>query len=713
MANAQLQTGFFAPATWAWSRLFDRIDNWLEEEAESLPLWMPVMLGAGIASWWLLPGSVAYVGALVIAIALAILGAVAGARTRRWASALMIGSLCVGIGLTLMWLRAEWVAAPVIERPVVVLFDAHIVDIEPIPARGDLRLLLRPMARTDMPPQVRVTMPIDAPAVARLAVGRPIRLRARLMPPPRAALPSGYDFAARAWFDRIGAVGSVLGDVQLPAAARGQMSLRQSLSVQVRRAIDGDAGGVAAALATGDRGGISPEAEEAMRRSGLAHLLSVSGLHISAAVGATYWLALRLLALFPYLALRLPLTAIAAAAGALVGLGYTVLTGAEVPTVRSLIAAVLVLMAIIIGREALTLRLVAAGALAVMLVLPESIASPSFQLSFAAVTAIVALHSQPTARGWFLWRDEPTMARLARGLGSVLLTGIVVELALMPIALFHFHKAGLYGALANVLAIPLTTFIIMPTEALALLLDSVGLGAPLWWLAERALLALLWLAFAVAEAPGAVAALPAMPWWAFAGAIFGGLWLTLWQQRHRLLGVIPITVALIWTASLPAPDLLVTSDGRHVATRLADGRYALLRGRAGEFVREQMAEAAGSDHIMSAVADLPQAQCNRDFCRWQIDRGGRRWTILAARTRDRSDWQSLIDACAAADIVIADRWLPQACTPRWLKIDRAMLEHSGGLAINLSPPSVRAARDRGRGKPWDEPPTVAGDANGR
>jgi competence protein ComEC len=411
--------------------------------------------------------------------------------------------------------------------------------------------------------------------------------------------------------------------------------------------------------------------------------------------------------------LRLPLTAIAAAAGALVGLGYTVLTGAEVPTVRSLIAAVLVLMAIIIGREALTLRLVAAGALAVMLVLPESIASPSFQLSFAAVTAIVALHSQPTARGWFLWRDEPTMARLARGLGSVLLTGIVVELALMPIALFHFHKAGLYGALANVLAIPLTTFIIMPTEALALLLDSVGLGAPLWWLAERALLALLWLAFAVAEAPGAVAALPAMPWWAFAGAIFGGLWLTLWQQRHRLLGVIPITVALIWTASLPAPDLLVTSDGRHVATRLADGRYALLRGRAGEFVREQMAEAAGSDHIMSAVADLPQAQCNRDFCRWQIDRGGRRWTILAARTRDRSDWQSLIDACAAADIVIADRWLPQACTPRWLKIDRAMLEHSGGLAINLSPPSVRAARDRGRGKPWDEPPTVAGDANGR
>ncbi len=713
MAFVQLQTGFFAPATWGWAELSNRLDNWLEQEAESLPLWLPVMLGGGIALWWLLPGGAAYPGVVAIACATALVAALAGAGTRRWARALLFGSACVGIGLALMWWRAERVAAPVLERAVVVQFDARIADIEPIPARGDMRLLLRPTARPDLPRQVRVTMPIDAPDAARLAVGRPIRLRARLMPPPRAALPGGYDFAARAWFDQIGAVGSVLGAVQLPEAARGEASLRQSLSAHIRGNIAGDAGGIAAALATGDRGGISPAADEAMRRSGLAHLLSVSGLHITAAVGGTYWVVLRILALFPFIALRLPLTAIAAGAGALTGLGYTLLTGAEVPTVRSLIAALLVLVAIVIGREALTLRLVAAGALCVMVLLPESIASPSFQLSFAAVTSIVALHGHERVRGWFLRRDEPLAARLLRGFGSVLLTGITVELALMPIALFHFHKAGLYGALANVIAIPLTTFVIMPAEALALALDGAGLGAPFWWMAEMALRVLMSIAYAVADAPGAVAALPAMPWWAFAGAVIGGLWVTLWQKRHRWIGIMPIVAALLWTASTPSPDLLVTGDGRHVATRIADGRYAVLRGGAGDFVRAQLAEAAGSDVAMTAVADLDQAECNRDYCRWQIDRGGRRWTVLAALSRDRSEWQSLIDACAAADIVVADRWLPDACRPRWLKIDRDMLAQTGGLAINLTARTTRAARDRARGKPWDTPPTVSGMADRR
>lgn len=706
MAMVQLQTGFFAPATSAVSRASAVLDSWLEGEAESLPTWLPVMLGSGIALWWLLPGTQAHIGVLVLASAAILCAIGAGLVRLRWARLLLVASIAIALGMALMWWRAERVAQPVLARPAVVSFDSRVERVEPIPARGDLRLLLRPIARTDLPPLVRVTMDIDAPQADRLVAGRLIRLRARLMPPPRAALPGGYDFAARAWFAGIGAVGSVLGDVQVAGSLHGEPGVRQRLSHHIRARIDGDAGGIAAALATGDRGGISPEADEAMRRSGLAHLLSVSGLHITAAVGGAYWLVLRLLALSPWLALRLPLTAVAAGAGALTGLGYTLLTGAEVPTVRSLIAALLVLIAIVIGREALTLRLVAAGALAIMLVLPESIASPGFQLSFAAVTAIVALHGHSRVRAWFARRDEGWPLRLVRGLASVLLTGLVVELALMPIALFHFHKAGLYGALANVVAIPMTTFVIMPIEALALALDSVGAGGPFWWLAEQALHMLLSLAFMVSEAPGAVAALPAMPWWAFAAAVLGGLWASLWQQKHRWWGLLPLAGALVYTAQLPAPDLLVTADGRHVATRTSAGEYAVLRSGAGEFVREQLAEAAGSDVPMTSVADQRDAECNRDFCRWSVDRDGRRWIILAARSRDRTEWQSLVNACAAADIVIADRRLPSACSPRWLKIDRALLESTGGLAISLSARQIRAARDSARGKPWDQPAVV-------
>ena len=235
-------------------------------------------------------------------------------------------------------------------------------------------------------------------------------------------------------------------------------------------------------MATGDTGGIEEPDQEAMRRSGLAHLLSVSGLHITAVVGLTMILASRLLALNMRLALtgRVPLVSAATAAAA--ALGYTWLTGSEVPTIRSCIAALLVLAAMAMGREALTLRLVATGALVVLLLWPESLASPSFQLSFAAVTAIIALAEHPAVRRWFAPREEGWAGRTLRGAGSLLLTGLIVEIVLMPIAVYHFHKAGVYGALANIIAIPLTTFVVMPLEALALLFDAIGLGAPFWWL---------------------------------------------------------------------------------------------------------------------------------------------------------------------------------------------------------------------------------------
>src|SRR5690606_20635949 len=329
--------------------------------------------------------------------------------------------------------------------------------VEPLPAKGRIRILALPQRRSDLPPRVRLTLRSEQ--AVDLAEGEAIGVRARLMPPPTASLPGGYDFAQRAWFDGIGAVGTVLGEVsRAPARGAARPSVRARLSAHIHGQIEGSAGGIAAALVTGDRGAISEADEEAMRRSGLAHLLSISGLHVTAVVGFAMLLTMRLLALSPRLALAGAVLPLAAAAGALAGGGYTLLAGAEVPTLRSFIAALLVLVAFLMGREALTLRLVAAGALIVLIWRPEALAGPSFQLSFAAVTAIIALHESRPMQRFLAGRDEPWLFRLGRGIAGLLITGLVVEVALAPIALFHFHKAGLYGALANVVAIPLTTF---------------------------------------------------------------------------------------------------------------------------------------------------------------------------------------------------------------------------------------------------------------
>ncbi|MCW3837763.1 ComEC/Rec2 family competence protein [Sphingomonas canadensis] len=680
----------------AAARLRDRLELWLETEREQLVLWLPVMLGAGIAAWFALPGAAHWIAFLAACGGLALVAlALSGGRLGR---AIGVAAIAMAIGCALVWWRAESVAVPVLERAAIVTLTGRIERVEQLPARGLVRLTLAADV-PGLPPRLRVNLAEpDLPAGA--TRGAVIRLRARLMPPPAAAVPGAYDYAQVAWFQAIGATGR--GFAPVTVAAPGETAgadLRARLSAHIQSQVAGSAGGIASALATGDRGAISEEDAEAMRRSGLAHLLSVSGLHVTAVTAAAMLIVLRLLALSPWLALAWRLPLVAAGAGALAAVGYTWLTGAEVPTIRSCIAALLVLLALSLGREAITLRLVAAGALVVLLLWPEALAGPSFQLSFAAVTAIVALHEHPRVRGWFARREEGRGRRLLRGAAGLLLTGVVVEVALMPIALFHFHQAGVYGALANIVAIPLTTFVIMPLEALALLLDVAGIGAPAWWVAEQVLHLLLGLAHLTAGAPGAVAALPAMPGGAFALIVGGGLWLALWRSRARRLGLAPLAAGLVWALLTPAPDLLVTGDGRHLAVRAADGGMALLRDRAGDYVRGMLGENGGVDDALGSLAEQPWARCSRDIC--LFDAGGRR--IVATRSSYMLRWEAMAAVCRSADIVVSDRRLPQGCAPRWLKLDRETLAHTGGVAIRFADGEVRSVRTPGDRHPWVDP----------
>ncbi|HET8750271.1 MAG TPA: ComEC/Rec2 family competence protein, partial [Sphingomicrobium sp.] len=282
-------------------------------------------------------------------------------------------------------------------------------------------------------------------------------------------------------------------------------------------------------------------------------------------------------------------------------------------------------------------------------------------------------------------------------------TGLAVEIALMPFALFHFHRAGLYGVGANIVAIPLTTFVIMPLEAGALALDSVGWGAPFWWLCGFAIDALLRLAHAVSSASGAVALLPVMPGWAFALMVGGGLWLSLWMTRLRLLGFLPIALGALGAAFSPSPDLLVTGDGKHVAVVRA-GTPLILRERTGDYIRSLFAEASGFDGDPPNLGARPYSDCSRDACVALIRKGSGEWRLLATRSSTLIDWVTIVRACAEADIVVSDRRLPRGCTPKWLKLDSARLRQTGGVSIYLgAAPHIETVADRVGLHPWAQP----------
>lgn len=688
----------------AMARMLDRVERALEMERDQLGLWVPVMLAGGIALWLVLPDRLAWLAGMAALAGVALAGVATGVE-RRIGRAVLVTGLAALIGMVVIWSRADWVAAPRIDRPLVAMVTGRIETVERLPARELVRLTIA----TDpalLPPRIRLNVDqADLPAL--VPGGAHIAVRARLMPPAPPAVPGGYDYARTAWFLGIGAGGKALDPPKIDAGAGGGgfstwlADRRARLSAHIEQRVTGaSAGGIAASFATGDQGAIGEEDAEAIRRSGLAHLLSVSGLHVSAVVGGVMLLTLRLFALSPRLALHAPLLLVAAGAGALAGIGYTLLSGAQVPTIRSCVAALLVLAGIAMGREAITLRLVATGALIVLLLWPEALAGPSFQLSFAAVTALIAFLEHPKVVSFSAGRDEHWAARLGRSLAVLLLSGVVIEAALAPIALFHFHKSGLYGAAANIVAIPLTTFVIMPLEAVALLLDIAGLGAPFWWLVSKALALLLWIAHRVGDAPGAVAMLPSMAWGAFALMIAGGLWIALWRTKMRRWGTVPLVIGAVWALQSPVPDLLVTGDGRHVAVVLADGRVALLRDRAGDYIRDVLSEAAGVDGEPVPIDALQAARCSADLCEAQLRRGSRAWTLLATRSPYLVDIARMNRACARADIVISDRRMPRSCRPRWIVIDRPLLARSGGLSIDLERGVVETVAGSVGRHPW-------------
>ncbi len=700
-----------------WRKLSDlssgltRAEEFLAASRFELAPWLVVGFAAGIAAWFAAGNAWQWLGVIALALSGA-LGAAAvlhadGRYPYLRRSALLAG-LAVALGCSFVWGKSALVGTTPLARPTVTWLTGRLLVREEQPAQQRVRLRLATRdPGTGRPMLVRVNLD-HANDRPELVEGAVVRLRARLVPPAPPMLPGGYNFARAAWFSGIAATGSVLGAVTVVnpgEQASAVRRLQRKLSHHVREQLDGSPGAIAAAFASGDRGAIAPADEDALRDAGLTHLLSISGLHVSAVIAAAYFIALRVLALFPWLALRVRVPIMAAGAGALAGIGYTLLTGAEVPTIRSCIAAVLVMLALVLGREPLSMRMIAVAALLVLLIWPEAVVSPGFQMSFASVVAIVALHSAAPMRAYNAPREEPLWARWSRQLAMLLLTGVVIELALMPIGLFHFHRSGVYGALANVVAIPLTTLASMPLIALALLADSVGAGAPFWWLAGKSLELLLALAHWTAAIPGAVTMMPSMGQGAFALFLAGGLWLALWQARSRLWGLVPALIGVLLLTQVRAPDLLISGDGRHVGiTGQAPGELLVLRESRSGYTRDNLIESAGMNGQTRLLESWPGARCNRDFCAVMIEREGRQWQLLIGRGTDYVSERGLAAACERVDIVIAPRYLPWSCKPRWIKADRRMLDQSGGLTIDLTKGEVRSvAGDQGQHGWWKPP----------
>lgn len=655
-------------------------------ERTRAPLWIPVLIGAGALAYFAMPWRAYWLASLLMCVGLS-LGALASLPAG-WRG-LAAAPLLLGLGLGAAWIRAEHLQTPTLQQPIIQAeVTGRVRSAEPRAQGGSRILLDHVQVRSGNGSfhlgLVRVTQRGETTV---LSSGQRVSLKAWLQPPRPPLTPDGYDAARRAWFEGVGATGIVMGPVILvkPVAAQPTFlqwieGLRQKLGILIRTRIPGAPGAVAAALVTGERAPIPEWVETAMRQSGLTHLLSISGLHIAVVAGLAFLTVRKTLLLSSWVGLHWPVKAIAILASAIAALAYTLLSGASWPTVRACLATLVVLLGTLVGRQAISLRVIAAAATLILVLRPEAVVNPSFQLSFAAVTALVAASQSRIARRWLSRRPEDgTLRRLLRAAGLLILTGLAVEAMLAPIVIRHFNQTSLYGVAANLFAIPFTGMVIMPTLGVALLLELFGLAAPFWRLCEAAIMMLLRLADWVSGLPGAVILVPTPPLGAATLLVFALLWAMLWRGRLRILAVPMAIIALGGIATAQRPAGFVDGDGKIVALWRADRDLVVSTARSGRFAGSLWAEDLAARRVVW-LGDTAR-DCTAAWCRMVLPgrAAGQGWVLLHVRAF--MPRYSLEPLCADADWVIASRRLPRWCQPRRQRLDMPALKGKGGLVF--------------------------------
>lgn len=555
-----------------------------------------------------------------------------------------------------------------------------------------------------LPSRVRISL---AKAPDWLRPGEWIRVRAILRPLPPPVAPGSYDFARTLWFDGIGAVGFSMGTAERePARQSGGLvrrfstwmaAVRKATSDRIRAQLDARAGPIAAAFLTGERALISDDDRQAMRDSSLAHLLSISGLHMALA-GFGFLAALRFIFAFvPAIALNYPVKKWAAVAALFASFGYLLLSGASIPALRSFIMIAIAFISIIADRPAVSMRVVALSALAILIVMPESWIDPSFQMSFAAVVGLVS------AFEWWQRRKSPVVATgvLSRGirvLGATAATSLVAGLATTPFAAYHFNRFANYGIAANLLAMPVVSFVIMPAGVVALLAMPFGLDGPPLQVMGWGINVMLDVAHWVAGWPGASWSVAAMPSLALVLTVAGGLWIALWQQAWRAAGIALVVAGFIASFFGARPDLIVARDGRNFAVRGGDGRLHLLSARRGAFGSEQWLK---RDADPRAVRDAKGGDdvfvCDAARCTANIDGRDDRKVLYALAPA------AFANGCEGVAVVIDETVEDhKACSTARLTISTDLLEREGAVAVSFSGQNLRwtsVARERGF-RPW-------------
>ena len=699
-----------------WAALY-RAAFETEAEHRRFFLWVPVAFGAGIVLYFcagrepLLP--------LIAGLAGLLAAGAAFASSHRRAFALLVGFAALFAGMATAGWRTASLAAPVLERTRIVAVQGWIEEMDF--RREGARFVLRVTATDGLEPaktpyRVRLTTRRTPPFEA----GTYVEVKARLLPPSRAAQPGGYDFARDAWFARIGAVGSVLGrmeEAEAPeppgfwlAADMAVDRARNALARRVDTIVGGDPGAIAAAMVTGKRDLLSEDARSLIREAGIYHVITISGVQMTLVAGIFFVGLRRLLALSRTLALGYPIKKWAAGAAIVAAVAYDVMTGSRIGTERALFMTLIMLTAVILDRHALTMRNLALAAMAVLVWQPEALLGASFQLSFAAVAALVSVYEARSAahareaqrqvtvpahaggrRGWFGRRRAG-----GHGLRGALVATFFATSATASFMAYDFHEMNPYVMIGNPLTLTIIEVFAVPGALIGTLLYPFGLDAFVWHWVGLGIAIIMAAARFIGSLPGSSLHLPAFAPWSLAFFALAVLSAVIWRTWPLKLAAVPLALlGLLGALSGPTFDVAVAAGGEAAAVRGEDGRLVVIGRRPSLFDAEQWLRA-------DADARAPKTAVSKERCDplgcVAILKDGRAVSLVL-------DPAAFAEDCLRAAVIVTPLLAPTGCAAP-VVIDRDSLRRTGAvtLAANGTGFSASSVRAVDEDRPWSPAP---------
>jgi competence protein ComEC len=663
----------------------------LQQEYDRLFLWTPILFSIGIATYFCLPFEPATGwGFSVLATV------VAGFfyfRNHFLGRIIFLGLLVLVAGYVISQAKTLYIDTPMITEKVKDIVVEGVVDgVEHRPK--NIRATMSQLSFSNwpegqkQPAKIRLTFRKEGEV---LSPGQTIRVPAVLMPARGPVAEGAFDFALRSYFEGLGAVGFasdspvILSEHEIGFIAH----VRHQLNLALRDKMKPLTGAVACALITGDRSGIPDKVRQQFADSGIAHILAISGLHLSIIAGLVFLLVRRGFCLFPRFALNMQTKKWAAAISILFTFGYLLLCSGATPAMRAFYMTSFVMLAVILDRAALTLRNVALAAMFILVLWPEVLFNPSFQMSFAAVTALIAAYERYRGSISIFTLSQYHLSRGVSYGAGIILTTLIASVATAPYTIFTFNRFAIHAIEANLIAIPLTTFWIMPAALVSVLTLPLGLAEYPLMVFGAGIDILIEIADTVSSWPGAVVLVSQMSGWLIGGVTLGVLWVCIWRTRWRWLGFAPLGICSVLMFNTHTPDVFISKQVGLVALREGDTLW-LNDGARGYYVSDTWRQLAGLTQKKD-LSEHPDFKCDEQSCFGKLN------GVTYSLSRG---WRKGPKKCA--DVMLSLSYVPRYCDPE-MKITGRDVDEDGTYTFDIKNGKMTLRESpRQFHRPWSE-----------